>query len=84
MPAAEVITSYHELWHVQASLRMSNSDLPARPIFHHTRDAIEAHLSVVFAAPAVARYLQNVTGISIKKIVHTLRPRQHVTVHIAG
>lgn len=50
MPAAEVLASYHELWHVEASFRMSKTDLRARPIFHHTRDAIEAHLTIVIAA----------------------------------
>ena len=84
MPAGEVIASYHELWHVEASFRMSKSDLRARPIFHHTRDAIEAHLTIVFAALGVARYLQDTTGMSIKKIVNTLRPLQQVTVRIAG
>ena len=84
MPAGEVIASYHELWHVEASFRMSKSDLRARPLFHHTRDAIEAHLTIVFAALAVARYLQDATGMSIKKIVNTLRPLQQVTVRIAG
>lgn len=74
MPAAEVLASYHELWHVEASFRMSKTDLRARPIFHHTRDAIEAHLTIVFAALAVARYLQDATGLSIRKIVRTLRP----------
>ena len=63
---------------------MSKTDLRARPIFHHTRDAIEAHLTIVFAALAVARYLQDTTGTSIKRIVNTLRPLQQVTVRIAG
>ena len=31
---------------------MSKHDLRARPIYHHTRDSIEAHLSIVFAAMA--------------------------------
>jgi hypothetical protein len=84
MPAAEVIASYHDLWHVEASFRMSKSDLKARPIFHHTRESIEAHLTIVFAALAVARYLQDATGLSIKKIVRTLRPLQQVNVRIAG
>jgi hypothetical protein len=84
LPAAEVITSYHDLWHVEASFRMSKSDLKARPIFHHTRESIEAHLTIVFAALAVARYMQDATGMSIKKIVRTLRPLQQVTVRIAG
>ena len=84
MPAGEVISSYHDLWRVEQSFRMSKTDLRARPMFHHTRDAIEAHLTIVFAALAVARHLQEVTGISIRKIVHTLRPLQQITVRIAG
>ena len=80
----EVIGSYHDLWHVEQSLRMSKTDLAARPIFHHTRDAIEAHLTIVFAALAIARHLQNTTGYSIRKIVQTLRPLQQITVRIAG
>ncbi len=34
---------------------MSKTDLAARPMFHHVRDSIEAHLIVVFAALAGAR-----------------------------
>jgi len=67
MPAGEVIASYHDLWHVEASFPMSKSDLRARPIFHHTREAFEAHLTIVFAALAVARYLQDPTEMSIKR-----------------
>lgn len=84
MPASEVIGSYHDLWHVEQSFRMSKTDLRARPMFHHTRDAIEAHLTIVFAALAIARYLQDATGLSIKRIVQTLRPLQQITVRIAG
>ena len=84
MPAREVIGSYHALWQVEASFRMSKTDLRARPIFHYTREAIEAHLTIVFAALAIARYLQDVTGMSIKKAVQALRPIQEITVRIAG
>jgi hypothetical protein len=84
MPAGEVIASYHELWRVEQSFRMSKTDLRARPMFHHTRESIEAHLTIVFAALAVARYLQDATGLSIKKIVRALRPLQQITVRIAG
>ncbi|CAI9410255.1 IS1634 family transposase ISBli9 [Nocardioides sp. T2.26MG-1] len=84
MPAGEVIASYHDLWHVEQSFRMSKTDLAARPMFHHTREAIEAHLTIVFAALAIARHLHNATGLSIKKIVQALRPLQQITVRIAG
>ena len=63
---------------------MSKHDLRARPVFHHTRDAIEAHLTVVMASLAVARYLQEATGISIARIVRELRGLQEVTIIING
>ena len=84
MGAGEVVSSYHELWHVEQSFRMSKHDLRARPVFHHTHDAIEAHLTVVMAALAVARYLQDVTGISIKRIIRTLKTLQDVTINLNG
>ena len=84
MGAGEVVSSYHELWHVEQSFRMSKHDLRARPVFHHTRDAIEAHLTVVMAALAVARHLQETTGISIKRIIRTLKPLHDVTINLNG
>ena len=63
---------------------MSKHDLRARPIFHHQREAIEAHLTVVMAALAVARYLQDTTGISIARIVRELRGLQEVTINLNG
>ncbi len=54
IPAAEVIASYHDLWNVEQSFRMSKSDLAARPMFARKRDAIEAHLTIVFAALAIS------------------------------
>lgn len=35
---------------------MSKHDLRARSVFHHTRDTIEAYLTVVMASLAVARH----------------------------
>ncbi len=51
---------------------MSKSDLAARPIYHK-RDSIEAHLTIVFAALAVSRWIEDTTGWSIKKFVRTTR-----------
>lgn len=84
MPAVEVIGSYHDLWHVEQSFRMSKTDLRARPIFHRKRDAVEAHLTVVFAALAVARHLQATTGHSVKRIVQALKPLRTVTISLNG
>ncbi len=84
MDGTAVIGAYHDLWHVEQSFRMTKSDLRARPVFHHQRDAIEAHLTVVFAALAIARHLQDATGTSIKKIVQTLRTARSATITING
>ena len=84
MPAGEVLSSYHDLWHVEQSFRMSKTDLQARPMFHRQKDAIEAHLTIVFTALAIARYLQDKTGFSIRKIIQTLRPLQDITITLAG
>jgi hypothetical protein len=84
MPAGEVISSYHDLWQVEASFRMSKSDLAARPMFHRTQDAIEAHLTIVFAALAVSREVQNRTGLSIRNVVRQLRPLRSATIAING
>lgn len=72
MTGAEVIAAYHSLFEVEASFRMAKSDLAARPIFHHTKDSIEAHLTIVFCALAISRDLQRRSGASIKKILTTL------------
>ena len=68
-----VIGAYHQLWHIEKSFRMSKSDLAARPIYARTRDSIEAHLTIVFAALAVSRWIETTTGWSIKKFVTTTR-----------
>ena len=82
MDGHAVVGAYHDLWQVEKSFRMAKSDLRARPIFHHKRESIEAHLTVVFAALAVSRHLQDVTGTSIKNIVRTLRAVRSATIRL--
>ena len=68
-----VIGAYHQLFQIEKSFRMAKSDLQARPVYHRTRDSIEAHLTIVFAALAVSRWVEHVTGYSIRKFVKTAR-----------
>ena len=51
---------------------MSKHDLQARPIYHHMRESIEAHLTIVFAALAVSHWIERQTGWSIRKFVRTI------------
>ena len=84
MPPDEVIACYHDLWHVEQSFRMSKTDLAARPMFVRKRDAIEAHLTIVFTALAVARETQNRTGLAIRNVIRQLRPLRSATIAING
>ena len=78
------IDKYHDLWKVEKSFRMSKSDLAARPIFHHQRQSIEAHLTIVFTALAVSHAIQSRTGMSIAQVVKQLRPLRSATITING
>jgi hypothetical protein len=84
MPPAEVISCYHDLWHVEQSFRMSKTDLAARPMFVRKHDAIEAHLTIVFTALAVAREAQDRTGLAIRNVIRQLRPLRSATIAVNG
>jgi hypothetical protein len=75
-----VIGAYHQLFQIEKSFRMAKSDLQARPVYHRTRDSIEAHLTIVLAALAVSRWIEHQTGWSIRKFAKTAR--RYRTVHI--
>lgn len=84
LPDQEVVGHYQKLWNVEASFRMSKCDLRARPIFHHKRESIESHLTIVLAALAISRIIEKSTGLSIKLFVKTLRPIRSGSVLING
>lgn len=81
---AQIIAYYHQLWRVEQSFRMSKSDLKARPIFHHLRDSIEAHLTVVMAALAIGRVIEIKTGITTRRFVKRMRTVRSGIVVIDG
>jgi hypothetical protein len=84
MDGPNVVAAYHELYQVERSFRMAKSDLAARPMFHRIHDSIDAHLTIVFAALAVSRDAQARTGVSIKKIVQSLRPLRSATISLGN
>lgn len=74
----DIMLKYGSLWNVEKSFRISKSDLKARPIFHTVKEKIEAHISIVFAALAIARYVEIATGKSIQKVVGLLEKTKEV------
>jgi transposase len=75
-----VIGAYHRLWRIEKAFRMSKHDLAARPIYHHKRESIDAHLTIVFAAMAVTHWIEHRTGWSIKQFVRTARRYRTITI----
>jgi transposase len=84
IPNKDVIDYYHQLFQVESTFRMAKSDLRARPIYHHNREAIEAHLTIVLAALAIGRNVESKTGISIKQFVKLIRPLRSAIVTFNG
>ena len=84
LPPEKIIAAYHQLFEVEATFRMAKSDLRVRPVFHHKREAIEAHLTIVLAALAVSRKIERLTGISIKRFINNLRPIRSGTITLNG
>lgn len=84
MDGPAVAAAYHALYQVERSFRMTKSDLAARPVFHRLEDSIQAHMTVVFAALAVAREAQARSGLSINRILKVLRPLRSATVTIGS
>jgi hypothetical protein len=79
-----IIAAYHHLYQVEKSFRMSKHDLRARPIYSRTRDSIEAHLTIVFTAMAIGRWIEERTGWSIKKFVRTLRRYKTIQIKVGN
>ncbi|XKF78890.1 transposase [Glutamicibacter arilaitensis] len=84
MKGQQVFDSYHDLWQVEASFRMTKSDLSACPVFHRHEDAIDAHLTVVFAALTIGRHLQEVTGMTLKRIITDLKGVRSAKIQVNG
>lgn len=54
----EVIAQYKQLWLIEKTFRISKTDLRIRPIFHHLKRRIEAHICISFAACKIYKELE--------------------------
>jgi len=68
-----IISRYHDLWRVEKSFRITKTDLEARPVFLKLDETISAHMVIVFASLAIARYLEIKTNTSIHQILKIAR-----------
>lgn len=80
LPNTDIISFYHNLWHVEQSFRMSKHDLSARPIFHRVDDAIRSHILICFASLMLGKYLELETGLSLRRIRDELWEMSEATI----
>lgn len=74
----EVIEHYKQLWFIEKTFRISKSDLKIRPIYHHLKKRIEAHICIAFAACKLYKELERQlnlmkAGISTEKAIDILK-----------
>ncbi|MEO5572643.1 MAG: IS1634 family transposase [Bacteroidia bacterium] len=73
-----IIESYKQLWYIEKAFRISKSDLRIRPIFHHLKRRIEAHICIAFVSCKIYKelerqlYLKKAT-ISPEKAINILK-----------
>ena len=57
--------TYHGLWRIEESFRITKSDLLTRPFFVRTKKHIKGHILICFVALTILRILQNKMGYSL-------------------
>jgi transposase len=70
-----IIDTYHQLWHIEESFKVTKSVLGTRPIYLRTLEHINAHFLTCFISLLIGRIVELRLGgkHSIKKITETLR-----------
>nr|WP_257160120.1 transposase [Corynebacterium cystitidis] len=84
LTAEQVIGAYRQLFRIEKSFRMAKSDLKARPVYARLEDSIQAHLTIVMCAMAVGHLLEQTSGLSLKRLVRTLKKYRSFTINVAG
>ena len=68
----DIITRYHDLWHVEQAFRIAKSDLASRPVFHYKNQAVRSHILICFTALMFSKYLEIKTKLPIRKIIDSI------------
>jgi transposase len=58
MSAADIYSTYHNLWRIEESFRIMKSDLDARPVFLQKENTIKGHFLICYIAVLLERILQ--------------------------
>jgi len=64
LPAKMVYEQYSGLWQVESAFRVTKGTLELRPIFHFTKERIQAHVCICFVAYKVYKELERILKIA--------------------
>jgi len=62
MPCPDIVNTYHGLWEIEETFRITKSDLSARPVFVREPAHINAHFLICFIALVILRLIQKKTS----------------------
>ena len=74
-PDDKIIETYHGLWRIEESFKITKSTLDARPVFLQNQNHINAHFLICFVALLISRLVEIRLGnkYNVDKIIDTLR-----------
>jgi transposase len=83
MDTNKIIDTYHGLWEIEESFRITKSDLEARPVHVQNKEHINAHFLVCFIALTILRLIQKKIKwqCSTAKIIECLNNIQCINEH---
>jgi len=78
MTKEEVLENYRHLWQIEKAFRVAKNELKIRPIFHHKRKRIEAHICLNFTAYKVYKELDRIlkiknSGLTPEKVIEVIQ-----------
>ena len=81
----DVIEQYKQLWSIEKTFRISKSDLKIRPIYHHLKRRIEAHICIAFTACKIYKELERQltigkAGLSPEKAIDILKTIYEISI----
>ena len=74
LPAESIYAQYRSLWQVERAFRVTKGTLELRPMFHFTKERIQAHVCICFVAYKVSKELERILknaqiNISVNKVL---------------
>lgn len=55
-----IVENYRHLWQIEKAFRISKTDLRIRPVHHHKKRRIEAHICIAFVAYTIYKELERI------------------------